>query len=182
MTNTTGEKSDVDSSSATVMSSATAASNNNKIIPPSPLTSRATPSTSAAPSTPTPEERQKRQDRKVCYLRAAVILVLISATIIVATFVGWFVKSAEYHDFELQYEDSVAKVAMAFQHRINMKHNVAKTFSAMITSRCKCKASVLTLTHRNIFHCMKDTAHLTIDLLIISYFYSYQMAMLHRQH
>ena len=146
MTNMIDAKSTVDSSSAT------AASNNNKIIPPSPLTSRATPLTPAAPSTPTPEERQKRQDRKVCYLRAAVILVLISATIIVATFVGWFVKSAEYHDFELQYEDSVAKVAMAFQHRINMKHNVAKTFSAMITSRCKCIAFVLTLTHHNIYY------------------------------
>lgn len=175
MTNMIDAKSTVDSSSAT------AASNNNKIIPPSPLTSRATPSTPAAPSTPTPEERQKRQDRKVCYLRAAVILVLISATIIVATFVGWFVKSAEYHDFELQYEDSVAKVAMAFQHRINMKHNVAKTFSAMITSRCKCIAFVLTW-HIIIYIWYEGYRHLTINLLIISYVYSSQMAMLHRQH
>lgn len=65
------------------------------------------------------------------------ILVLISTTIMAATFVVWSIKSAENLEFELEYEDSAAKVALAFQQRISIKHSVAKTFSAMITSRCK---------------------------------------------
>jgi len=97
-----------------------------------------TPSTSTtqpSSTTTTTEEEQSHQDKKVCYLRFAVILVLITATTVVATLVGLLIVKQEEHEFELQYYDAVSKVATAFQDRINIKHSVAKTFSAMITSR-----------------------------------------------
>ena len=90
-----------------------------------------------------------------------------------ATFVGTTMKSAEYREFELEYEGSVAKVAAAFQQRIDIKLSVAKTFSAMITSRCKFTI-VIVLTLKT---SMKGTAH----RLLISSHFCYQMVMLHKQ-
>ena len=63
------------------------------------------------------------------------ISTLVSATAVVAYFAGTYVASDERSNFEVQYGDSVAKVAEAFQHRIDINHDTAKTFSSMITSR-----------------------------------------------
>ena len=97
--------------------------------------SKSSSSSSGANTTTTTSEQQRYQDRRVCYIRAAVILVLVAATTIVATFAGWIQANEEHNKFEMQYKDSVAKVGTEFQRRINSTHSVAKTFSAMITSR-----------------------------------------------
>jgi len=82
-----------------------------------------------------PAEDQRRQDRKVCLLRGGVVITLLTATTIVATLVGLYVKNDEHSNFQTQYDDSVSMVAESFQNRIDIKYNTAKTFSAMITSR-----------------------------------------------
>ena len=97
--------------------------------------SKSSSSSSGANTTTTTSEQQRYQDRKVCYIRAAVILVLVAATTIIATFAGWIQANEEHNKFEMQYKDSVAKVGTEFQRRINSTHLVAKTFSATITSR-----------------------------------------------
>ena len=81
------------------------------------------------------DEAQKRQDRKVCMLRGAMITTLLTATAVVATLAFVYVRSDEQGNFENQYMDSVAKVAEAFQNGIDKKHDSASTFSAMYTSR-----------------------------------------------
>ena len=92
-------------------------------------------SSSSSSANTTTVEQQRYQDRRVCYIRAAVILVLVAATTIVATFAGWIQANEEHNKFEMQYKDSVAKLGTDFQRRINSTHSVAKTFSATITSR-----------------------------------------------
>ena len=75
------------------------------------------------------------QDRRVCYIRILMISTLVTVAAVVAYFAGTYVASDEISNFELQYDDYVAKVAHTFQQRINRNHDVVKTFSAMITSR-----------------------------------------------
>jgi len=81
------------------------------------------------------DSEHSRQNRRVCYIRLAMIATLVAATSVVAAFIGLYVSADERSNFELQYTDSVSKVAEGFQHRIDTKHDIAKTFSAMITSR-----------------------------------------------
>ncbi|KAL9190047.1 hypothetical protein ACHAXT_007258 [Thalassiosira profunda] len=112
----------------------------NSSSPASAATAASTKSDSRTPSTGSPPatidaDEQRRQDRRVCIVRGATIAVLVAAAATVAALTAWYVKQDEQSNFELQYRDSVAKVAEAFQHRIDTKHEVAKTFSAMITSR-----------------------------------------------
>eukprot|EP00804_Cyclotella_cryptica_P017565 CCRYP_006740-RA/>CCRYP_006740-RA protein AED:0.07 eAED:0.07 QI:230/0.5/0.33/1/0.5/0.33/3/959/627 len=81
------------------------------------------------------DEEQKKEDRRVCVLRSAMIATLLSATVVVATLTFVFVHNGETQTFHNQYQDSVAKVAEAFQHGLDTKRNVAQTFSAIYTSR-----------------------------------------------
>ncbi|KAL7485159.1 hypothetical protein ACHAW6_010767 [Cyclotella cf. meneghiniana] len=81
------------------------------------------------------DEEQKREDRRVCMLRTAMIATLISATVVVASLTFVFVHNGENQTFLNQYQDSVAKVAQAFQHGLDTKRDVAQTFSAIYTSR-----------------------------------------------
>ena len=81
------------------------------------------------------EAAQRRRDRRVCCIRFSLILALLTATAIVATFAGWYVHSDEGANFEMQYADSVEKVGEAFQHRLDIKRDSISTFGAMITSR-----------------------------------------------
>ncbi|KAL7425776.1 hypothetical protein ACHAXH_000378, partial [Discostella pseudostelligera] len=111
-----------------------ASSNNNDIIPPPPRT-RSSVASSVKSTGSDPAEDQRRQDRKVCLLRGGVVITLLTATTIVATLVGLYVKNDEQSNFQTQYDDSVSMVAESFQNRIDIKYNTAKTFSAMITSR-----------------------------------------------
>jgi hypothetical protein len=90
--------------------------------------------TSENASSPHDEERQEKQNRKVCMLRGAMIATLLSATIVVATLVFLYVHGDEQRNFETQYQDSVSKVADAFQYGIDTKHDTASTFSAIYTS------------------------------------------------
>lgn len=95
------------------------------------------PSTSSAEkSLPSPvdEAHPEKQNRKVCMLRGAVILTLLSATVTVATLVHLYVTRDEERSFRTQYQDSVSKVAEAFQYGIDTKHDAASTFSAIYTS------------------------------------------------
>ncbi|KAL3756711.1 hypothetical protein ACHAWU_006726, partial [Discostella pseudostelligera] len=111
-----------------------ASSNNNDIIPPPPR-QRSSVASSVKSTGSDPAEDQRRQDRKVCLLRGGVVITLLTATTIVATLVGLYVKNDEHSNFQTQYDDSVSMVAESFQNRIDIKYNTAKTFSAMITSR-----------------------------------------------
>ncbi len=94
------------------------------------------PTSSAEKSLPSPvdEAHPEKQNRKVCMLRGAMISTLLSATVVVATLVYLYVTRDEERIFKTQYEDSVSKVAEAFQHGIDMKHDAASTFSAIYTS------------------------------------------------
>jgi hypothetical protein len=108
--------------------------NNNNIIPPPPRP-RSSVASSVKSNTSDASTDQRRQDRKVCLLRGGVVITLLTATTLVATFVGLYVSHDERYNFEQQYLDSVSMVAESFQNRIDIKYNTAKTFSAMITSR-----------------------------------------------
>ena len=104
-------------------------------IPPSPASVSTRSSPKPATAATIDAEEQHRQNRKVCYIRGVMITTLITATVLVATCTGQYVAADERSNFELQYGDSVAKVAVSFQHRFDAKLDTAKTFSAMITSR-----------------------------------------------
>lgn len=86
-------------------------------------------------STTVDEEGQKKRDRKVCMIRGAMISTLLVATVVVAALTYVYVHNDEESNFHDQYRDSVSKVAEAFQHGIEIKHDSASTFSAMYTSR-----------------------------------------------
>lgn len=94
------------------------------------------PISNAEKSLPSPvdEAHPEKQNRKVCMLRGAMIFTLLSATVVVATLVYLYVTRDEERIFYTQYKDSVSKVAEAFQHGIDMKHDAASTFSAIYTS------------------------------------------------
>ena len=109
--------------------------NNNNIIPPPPPRQRSSIASSVKSNASDTPEDQRRQDRKVCLLRGGVVITLLTATTLVATFVGLYVSNDERYNFENQYLDSVSMVAESFQNRIDIKYSTAKTFSAMITSR-----------------------------------------------
>jgi heme/copper-type cytochrome/quinol oxidase subunit 2 len=109
---------------------------------------------SASISVVVDEAKQQKQNRKVCMLRTAMILTLVSATVIVAVLVYKYVKRDERNDFETQYEDSVSKVQEAFQYGIDIKHDTASAFSSVYTSQFGNKAQIAepvwpnaTLTH-----------------------------------
>ncbi|KAL3826798.1 hypothetical protein ACHAXA_000624 [Cyclostephanos tholiformis] len=90
---------------------------------------------SAPPTEDEDEVVRHRQDRRVFIIRSVLILALITATAVVATFAGLYVRSDEEDNFEMQYDDSVAKVGEAFQYRLSVKRDSIMTFSSMITSR-----------------------------------------------
>jgi len=92
-------------------------------------------STASTLSAAVDDDAQKKQDRKVCIIRTALMATLLVATTVVATLTHFFVHDAEQSNFEDQYLDSVAKVAEAFQKGIDIKHGTASTFSAVYTSR-----------------------------------------------
>jgi hypothetical protein len=81
------------------------------------------------------EVARRRQDSKVFFLRIVLIVALVTATALVATFAGLYVDRDEHANFEMQYDDSVAKVGEAFQTRLDIKRDSIMTFSSMITSR-----------------------------------------------
>jgi class 3 adenylate cyclase len=68
-------------------------------------------------------------------LRILTVLTLITATIIVASLTYSYTRSAEFARFESEYYDAVIKVQQAVASGMQDKLNVAKTFSAMYTSR-----------------------------------------------
>lgn len=68
-------------------------------------------------------------------LRILTVLTLITATIIVASLTYSFTRSAELGRFESEYYDAVIKVQQAVATGIQDKLNVAKTLSAIYTSR-----------------------------------------------
>ena len=110
--------------------------NNSNIIPPPPPPRQRSSIASSVKSNASDEsEDQRRQDRKVCLLRGGVVITLLTATTLVATFVGLYISNDEWSNFVTQYNDSVSMVTETFQNRIDIKYNTAKTFSAMITSR-----------------------------------------------
>ncbi|KAL3805985.1 hypothetical protein ACHAW5_006592 [Stephanodiscus triporus] len=80
------------------------------------------------------EIARRRQDRRVCYIRSALVLALVVAAAVVATFAGLYVKTDENANFEMRYNDSVKKVG-AVQYRLDVKRDSIMTFSSMITSR-----------------------------------------------
>jgi len=99
-------------------------------------------STDACDSAPTPpviedeqEVAQRRRDRRLCVIRFSLIFALLTATAVVASFAGWYVKSDEHANFKMQYHDSVEKVGEAFQTRLDINRDSIMTFSSMITSR-----------------------------------------------
>ena len=61
------------------------------------------------------------------------ISTLVTVATVVAYFAGTYFASDELSNFELQYDDYVAKVVHTFQQRINRKHDVAKTLSVVVT-------------------------------------------------
>ncbi|KAL3805981.1 hypothetical protein ACHAW5_006588 [Stephanodiscus triporus] len=81
------------------------------------------------------EVARRHQDRRVCYIRSALVLALVVAAAVVATFAGLYVKTDENANFEMQYNDSVVKVGEQFQYRLDVKRDSIMTFSYMITSR-----------------------------------------------
>jgi hypothetical protein len=81
------------------------------------------------------EIARRQQDRKVFFLRTVLIVALITATVLVATFAGLYVDRDEHANFVTQYYDSVVKVGEAFQYRLDIKRDSIMTFSSMITSR-----------------------------------------------
>mmetsp|Transcript_22587 Transcript_22587/g.45482 ORF Transcript_22587/g.45482 Transcript_22587/m.45482 type:complete len:866 (+) Transcript_22587:145-2742(+) len=85
-------------------------------------------------SSPVDDDHPEKQNRKVCMLRGAMIVTLLTATVAVATLVYLYVTRDEERNFQTQYQDSVSKVAEAFQYGIDTKHDAASTFSAIYTS------------------------------------------------
>jgi hypothetical protein len=81
------------------------------------------------------EAAQRQRDGRVCLIRTCLILALLTAAAIVATFAGWYVRSDEHANFEMQYRDSVEKVGEAFQRRLSVKRDSVTTFASMVTSR-----------------------------------------------
>lgn len=79
-------------------------------------------------------EEQHRQNKRVCIIRSITITVLLTATAL-AAFTGWYVATDEQSNFSTQFTDSVSKVSSSFQSKIDTKQGMAKTFSAMVTSR-----------------------------------------------
>lgn len=79
--------------------------------------------------------KRSRQDRKVCYIRGTLIVVLVIVTIAVATFAGVYVRYDEHYNFLTQYTDSFEIVQDTFQIRLDVKRDCAMTLSAMFTSR-----------------------------------------------
>lgn len=102
--------------------------------------SAATAASSAASSATrdtasTADSAHSRQNRKVFAIRLAVIAALVAAAATVATFTGTYISADETSNFELEYNASVSQVAEGFQHGIDTKHDIAKSFGATITSR-----------------------------------------------
>ena len=81
------------------------------------------------------EMAQRRRDERVCVIRFFLMVALLTATAVVASFAGWHVKDSENKSFVMQYKDSVEKVGEAFQTRLDVKRDSIMTFSSMITSR-----------------------------------------------
>lgn len=79
--------------------------------------------------------KRSRQDRKVCYIRGTLIVVLVIVTIAVATFAGVYVTYDEHNNFLTQYADSFEIVQITFQTRLDVKRDCAMTLSAMFTSQ-----------------------------------------------
>ena len=76
-----------------------------------------------------------KQDRKVCYIRGTLIVVLLIVTIAVATFAGAYVSNDEQNNFLMQYTDSYEIVHETFQIRLDAIRDSAMTLSAMFTSK-----------------------------------------------
>jgi hypothetical protein len=81
------------------------------------------------------EVAQRRRDKRVCVIRFSLVVALLTAAAVIASFAGWHVKDSENKSFVMQYHDSVEKVGMAFQTRLDVKRDSIMTFSSMITSR-----------------------------------------------
>jgi hypothetical protein len=79
--------------------------------------------------------KRLKQDRKVCYIRGTLIVVLVIVTIAVATFAGVYVAYDEHNNFLTQYTDSYEIVHETFQMRLDVKRDCAMTLSAMFTSK-----------------------------------------------
>ena len=79
--------------------------------------------------------KRSKQDRKVCYIRGTLIVVLLMVTIAVATFAGVYVSYDEHLNFLMQYTDSYEIVHETFQNRLDVKRDCAMTLSAMFTSK-----------------------------------------------
>lgn len=79
--------------------------------------------------------KRSKQDRKVCYIRGTLIVVLVIVTIAVATFAGVYVSYDEHSNFLTQYTDSYEIVHETFQMRLDVKRDCAMTLSAMFTSK-----------------------------------------------
>ena len=93
-----------------------------------------TMSNSESASSHIDEAHQEKQNRKVCKMRGAMIVTLLSATVAVATLVYLYVTRDEEDNLQIQYRDSVSKVAEAFQYGIDTKHDTTSTFSSIYTS------------------------------------------------
>lgn len=78
---------------------------------------------------------RNRTSTSIRCVRILTVLTLITAAIIVATLTYSFTRSAELDQFENEYYDAVVKVQQAIVAGIQDKLNVAKTFSAIYTSR-----------------------------------------------
>jgi hypothetical protein len=83
----------------------------------------------------TTEGHTSKQDRKVCYIRGTLIVVLLIVTIAVATFAGVYVSHDEHNNFLIQYTDSYEIVHETFQIRLDVERDCAMTLSAMFTSK-----------------------------------------------
>lgn len=79
--------------------------------------------------------RRSRQDRRVCYIRGALIAVLFIVAIVVASFAGLYVKHDERTNFLMQYTDSFDMMEEVFQSRLDVMRDSAMTMSAVFTSQ-----------------------------------------------
>jgi hypothetical protein len=84
---------------------------------------------------PPPRSQKSQRDRRVFIIRSLLILVLVTAMTVVATFAGVYVYRDEHADFELQYHDAVLNLGYEFQYHLDLKRDSLTTLSSKITSR-----------------------------------------------
>jgi hypothetical protein len=82
-----------------------------------------------------PPRSQSHRDRRVFIIRSLLILVLVTAMTVVATFAGVYVYRDEHADFQLQYHDAVLNLGYEFQYHLDLKRDSLTTFSSKIASR-----------------------------------------------